>query len=179
MPQSANETPLSSFPLLRRWATLALAASLLALSLAVAAADSWFTFIGDPVDPRADTLQILAASVTAIPGGRAVEIRANLAQEGQAPATPAAGFATHVATDAGAALPYRSFTAELHIDCALGTARVRRSVLFAGPLWTGAEQRMDYREDNMPPLLFRPSGRPDPVPRLVLAGCGFASVKTR
>jgi hypothetical protein len=176
MPQSANETPLSSFPPLRRRATPALAASLLASSLAVAGADSWFTFIGDPVDPRADTLQILAASVTAIPGGRAVEIRANLAQEGLA---PAAGFATNVAADTGAALPYRSFTAELHIDCALGTARVRRSVLFAGPLWTGAEQRMDYREDNMPPLLFRPSGRPDPVARLVLAGCGFASVKTR
>lgn len=142
----------------------------------MAAADSWFTFIGDPVDPRADTLQILAVSVTAIPGGRAVEIRANLAQEGQA---QVAGFASNVAADARPTAPYRSFTAELHIDCAAGSARVRRGVLFAGPLWTGAEHAMDYREDNMPPLVFRPQGRPDPVPRLVLAGCGFASVKTR
>ena len=155
---SPQKRPLNALHFLR--------ACWLAAPLAVAAADSWFTFIGDPVDPRADTLQILAVSVTAIPGGRAVEIRANLAQEG-------------LAADAQPAVAYRSFTAELHIDCTAGAARVRRGVLFAGPLWTGAEHAMDYREDSMPPLVFRPQGRPDPVPRLVLAGCGFASVKTR
>ena len=165
---SSQKRPLNALHFLR--------ACWLAAPLTVAAADSWFTFIGDPVDPRADTLQILAASVVAIPGGRAVEIRASLSQENQ---TQTAGFAANLAADARPAPPYRSFTAELHIDCTLGTARVRRGVLFAGPLWTGAEQPMDYHEANMPTLVFAPKGRPDPVPRLVLAGCSFASGKTR
>jgi hypothetical protein len=140
----------------------------LALSLGAApalAADSWFTFIGDPVDPRADTLQIEAASVAPIAAGRSVAVRANLAQESRDIPAPDG-------------LPYRSFTALLHIDCAQGAARVRRAAFFSGPLWTGAERPAEYEED-MPALALRPQARPDTVARLVLAGCGFASVKAR
>ena len=151
--------------LTRGWTWSALC---LALPLAAApalAADSWFTFIGDPFDPRADTVQIEAASVAPIAAGRSVAVRANLAQESRDIPAPEG-------------LPYRSFTALLHIDCAQGTARVRRAAFFSGPLWTGAERLADY-EDNMPPLALRTQAKSDTVARLVLAGCGFASVKAR
>jgi hypothetical protein len=130
---------------------------------AAAAGDSWFTFVGDPVDPQADTLQIRADSVAAIPGGRSVEVRANLARE--APASDGQG--------------QRSFTALVVIDCARSTARLQHGTLFSGPLWTGSARALEHREEDMPALVFHIPAGQDPVQRLVLAGCGFASVQSR
>lgn len=137
---------------------LALATTLLLCAAAAARAEpSWLTVAGDAADPRADTVEVDAASAVAFDTMRLVRLRANRAS-------------TRMAGDGK---PYRSYISHVMIDCEEKTAWHRSISLFTDPLWRGQQRLVEYKEGDDRNLAFAdmPS---DPKGRVIRAACAIA-----
>ena len=142
-----------------------LATALLCLAAGVCtAADrlTWLTVVGDAQDASADTVQIEPESVVVFSSLRTIRIRVSRGRE-------RSGYDNR---------PYRSYIASVQIDCPHESASFRQIQLFLGPLWTRDSRVLNYREADMPPMVFRDI-QPNPSSRIVQAACSIERVQTR
>ncbi len=136
---------------------LALATTLLCAAAAARAEPSWLTVAGDPADPRADTVEVDAASAVAFDTMRLVRLRANRSS----------------ARMAGDGKPYRSYISHVMIDCEQKAAWHRSISLFTDPLWKGQLRIVEYKEGDDRNLAFAEM-QSDPRGRLIKAACAIA-----
>ena len=130
------------------WAGLAWGASAQAQS-------NWFTVVGNPADPAADTVQVEPVAVRTEGGMKTMSLRVSRA----GPRRNWEG------------VPYRSYESEVAFDCRTRRADYRRASFYAEPLWQGTPHRTtDYTNDPKP-MLFRDMA-PNPTRRIVRAACG-------
>jgi hypothetical protein len=143
------------------WSHAALAC-LLAAGAGNAHAQSWFTVLGDIGDTSVDTVQVAPDTVAAFADLRAMTIRTSRGRL-------RTGFD-------GAS--YRSYVAQVHVDCDSRIARFKQLDLFAAPMWTGARREFRYADAEMPRMVFKDM-QPNPVERIVQAACTVQNVQTR
>ena len=139
-------------------ALLCLAAS------AAAAADrlTWLTVVGDSASAASDSVQIEPESVVVFASLRTIRIRVSRSHE-------RTGYDDR---------PYRSYIASVQIDCSNLSASFRQIQLFMGPRWSGDSRILNYREADMPPMVFR-DFQPNPTSRIVQAACSIDRVQTK
>ena len=142
-------------------AAFAAALCLLAAPPATAAGPVWLTVLGDPLDPKADTVQVDVTSAVAFDNSRLVRLRANRGELRQA----------------RDGTMFRSYTSEVLIDCLAKTARHRSQVLYDSPLWTGAAHQLTYRDDDVRTVAFR-GMEANPKDRIIRAACSIELVES-
>ncbi|RZL67062.1 MAG: hypothetical protein EOP77_05985 [Variovorax sp.] len=141
------------------------AVALLCLAAGVAAAAdrlTWLTVVGDSGSATSDSVQIEPESMMVFSGLRTIRIRVSRAHE-------RTGYDDR---------PYRSYIASVQIDCSNLSANFRQLELFRGPLWTGDARVLNYREADMPLMVFR-DVQPNPTSRIVQAACSIERVQTK
>lgn len=144
------------------------AAALLCLAALAAAGASaterttWLTVVGDVADASSDTVQIEPESVVVFSSLRTIRIRVSRGHE-------RTGYDDR---------PYRSYIASVQIDCSNLSASFRQIQLFQGPHWSRDSRVLNYREADMPPMVFRDI-QPNPSARIVQAACSIDRVQTR
>jgi hypothetical protein len=113
----------------------------------------WFTVVGDPSNPDADTIQIDPVARSSA-GLRVMEIRTSrsnvrTSQEGVA---------------------FRSYEALVEFDCDKATARFLQSQFFDEPLWQRPSRLVQFRADQTRPMDFKLL-EPNPRDRVIRAAC--------
>lgn len=121
---------------------------------ATAHAIDWFTVVGDPADPRADTIQIDPVARRTDGPLRTMGIRVSRSVE---------------RTSAGGVV-FRSYEGTVEFDCSRGTARFERTQFFAEPLWRKPGPVVDFPRDDPRPMAFR-LFEPNPNERVIRAAC--------
>ena len=145
-----------------RWALVAAFSAIAAFAQPVAAADPvWLTVLGDPLDAKADTVQVDVTSAVAFDNSRLVRLRANRGELRQAQD----------------GTMFRSYTSQVLIDCLAKTARHRSQVLYEAPLWTGTTHELTYRDDDVRTLAFR-GMEANPKDRIIRAACSIELVES-
>lgn len=160
---AAMSTRVSSLPSLPNLGIAALVAALclLAAPPAKAAGPVWLTVLGDPLDPKAETVQVDVTSAVAFDDSRLVRLRANRGEP-------------RVARDGTV---FRSYSSQVLIDCLARTARHRSQVLYEAPLWTGTAHELTYRDDDVRTLAFR-GMEANPKDRIIRAACSIELVES-
>lgn len=120
----------------------------------VAHAIDWFTVVGDPADPRADTVQIDPVVRRADGPLRTMGIRVSRSME----------------RTSGGGVVFRSYEGTVEFDCARHTARFERTQFFSEPLWRNPGPVVDFPRDNPRPMAFR-LFEPNPRERVIRAAC--------
>lgn len=118
----------------------------------------WFTVVGDPADPTADTIQLNPIAVSFDGMKRTMELRISRSAE-------------RVSTDG---VRFRSFQGQVEFDCKERTARFVQSQFFAEPLWTSPGKALTYPASQVRPMDFR-RFEPNPKERVIRAACKGAS----
>ena len=130
----------------------------LVLSTSAHAQSNWFTVVGNPTDPAADTVEVDPVAIRVEGDSKTMNVRVSRAQ-------PRRNWE---------GVPYRSYESEVTFDCRARRADYRRASFYAEPLWQGTSHRTtDYTNDPRP-MLFRDM-KPNPTGRLVRAACGPAA----
>ena len=133
---------------LRAWAIWAV------FSLAQAAPTPWLTVVGNPDDPRADTIQVNPLFIMKDGPQRVMEVRVSRSME-------------RTSMDG---IRFRSFQGLVAFDCQARVARFVSSQFYNAPLWRDPGARMDYPESRWRPVEFR-GFSPNPRDRVVQAAC--------
>ena len=134
---------------------LVLGIALVCASSAGAQGPSWFTVVGDPGDPRVDTVEVDAASAVAFESMRLVRLRVNRAH-------PRTGYDGQ---------PYQSYQSTAAVDCAGMRAWHRSLSLYGEPLWRGPARALESREGAEGyPVAFAEMAS-NPRERLLRAAC--------
>jgi hypothetical protein len=145
-----------------RWALVAAFSAIAAFAQPVAAADPvWLTVLGDPLDAKADTVQVDVTSAVAFDNSRLVRIRANRTER-------------RVASDGAF---FRSYTSLVLIDCSARTARHRSQVLYEAPLWGGPSRALTYADDDVRTMAFKGMDA-NPKDRIIRAACSIDLVES-
>jgi hypothetical protein len=145
-----------------RWALVAALSVIAAFARPAAAAEPvWLTVLGDPLDAKADTVQVDVTSAVAFDNSRLVRIRANRAER-------------RVASDGAF---FRSYTSQVLIDCSARTARHRSQVLYEAPLWSGASRALTYADDDVRTMAFKGMDA-NPKDRIIRAACSIDLVES-
>jgi hypothetical protein len=118
------------------------------------AASTWFTVVGDPADPKIDTIQV--DPVDHDQNRKTLRVRASRA-------TVRTGYDE---------LPYRSYDASVLMDCQAKTARFLTIAYYVQPLWQGTpRETVDFSKGSSRNMVFR-GVEPNPHLRIVQAACG-------
>lgn len=127
------------------------------MSTLVQAQTPWFTVIGNPADPVADTVQVDPLAARSHSDVRLMGVRVSRASQRRN----------------WEGLPYRSYMAEVAFDCRAGRAEYRRVSFHAQPLWQGPVLKdVDYQKAPKPMNFLGIS--PNPTTRIVRAACRAA-----
>lgn len=130
-----------------------LSLSLIATACLAHADTRWFTVTGDAQDDAAETVQVDPVARTAAP--HRMQVRVSRAEP-------------RISWDG---IPYRSFTADVQVDCAAGRARYASIAYHLQPRWQGPVHReVDYRSGEPRWMEFRDM-KPNPMRRIVAAAC--------
>lgn len=122
---------------------------------------TWFTIVGNPVDPAADTIQVEVASIQGDDALRTAKIRVSRA---------------NVRLSPWAKVEFRSFVALTQFDCKARTARYLATDFHRQPLWQGTPfHSVTYPRDVVATMRFRDVD-PNPAERIVRAACELRSV---
>jgi hypothetical protein len=123
----------------------------------------WLTLVGDATVAAADTVQVEPVTFNRAGALRTVHLRVSRAAERKS-------------WDGDA---YRSYNAEVLIDCAVRTGRYLSIEFFAQPLWQGEPHgKKLYAKREIRPMLFRDI-EPNPSQRLIRAACQTENVQAR
>ncbi|MGA0569701.1 surface-adhesin E family protein [Variovorax sp. VNK109] len=124
---------------------------------AASAEPTWLVIVGNPEDPIADTVLVDAASIrTEADGSRQLVIRVNRASTRRSPITGQV---------------FRSYSAEVEIDCRTKVGLFKRVDYFDGPLWKGHSFSSDVSQINPRSHLAFRGMQPNPAPRIIRAAC--------
>lgn len=131
----------------------------LILALAVAAGPAiaevpWFTIVGDPEDPTAETIQINPVAISENGATRLMELRISRSHE----------------RSSQDRVRFRSFRGFVEFNCEAMTARFVRSQFFHAPLWTDPGPELTYPANTIRPMEFR-RFEPNPRDRVIRAAC--------
>lgn len=124
------------------------------VTVAQAAPTPWLTVAGDPVDPRADTIQMNPLFIMKDGPRRIMEVRVSRSQ----PRTSTDG------------IRFRSFHGLIEFDCDARVARFVSSQFFHAPLWRDPGKKLDFPESAWRPVEFR-GFEPNPRDKVVQAAC--------
>lgn len=141
----------------------------LAVSLAAALAaplcgaqQVWFSVVGDPADPAADTIQVDPASVRINGNVRTIDLRMSF---GEARTTPDG-------------IRFRSVWSMAEVDCSSASARYLKSRFYLEPAWRGEPYQVrEYKPDEVREVAFR-RVVPNPRERIIRATCSVAPAST-
>jgi hypothetical protein len=123
----------------------------------------WLSLVGDATDAKEDAVQVDPVTLNRAGALRMVRIRVSRATERES-------------WDGEA---YRSYNAEVQIDCAAGTGRYLSIEFFAQPFWQGdAHGKTLYAKREIRPMLFRDMD-PNPTQRLIRAACQTENVQAK
>jgi hypothetical protein len=118
------------------------------------AATTWFTVVGNPGDPKADTVEVDPVAITSAGGVKNMYMRVNRSKQ-------------RFNWDK---LPYRSYEARIAFDCNTKKGDYMIATFYPEPLWTGLPViTTDYSRAPKPLLLL--DMEPNPVERIVRAAC--------
>lgn len=127
---------------------------------AVRAETAWFTVLGDPGNPAADTVEVDPTPVAVSAGVRTLRVRSNRSAQ----RTSQDGVA------------YRSYRAEVLFDCINKSAKYVSIDFYLQPLWKGEPYQVSlYTKEDPRWMQFRDI-EPNPTRRIVRAVCESASV---
>ena len=119
-----------------------------------AAQRNWFTVSGDTGQPGVDTVQVDPSALKLDGDVRTMPVRVSRAQERRN----------------WDEVPYRSYEAQVVIDCRSRKAHYLESTFYLEPLWRGNPHMVtDYRQKPQP-MLFR-GMTPNPTDRIIRAAC--------
>ena len=124
------------------------------LAWAARAEVPWFTIVGNPADPNADTIQMNPVAVSREGAKVVMEIRVSRSVE----------------RTSGDGVTFRSFQGEVGFDCSQRTARFLRSQFFTQPLWKSPVQELRYPAGKVRPMEFRLFD-PNPRDSVIKAAC--------
>lgn len=124
---------------------------------ALAEQPQWFTIVGDPHDPMADTVQVDVARAVAFDTARLVRLRVSRS-------------AARMGYDGR---PYQSYYSTAVVNCDAQTAWHRSLSLFSHPLWRGSMRIARYEERDGKHLVFADMPH-NPTGRLIKAACAIA-----
>jgi hypothetical protein len=123
----------------------------------------WLSIVGDPMDAAVDTVQVDPVTFNRAGALRTVRVRVNRATERKS-------WDGEV---------YRSYNAEVQIDCGARTGRYLSIEFFAQTLWQGEPHgKTLYSKSEIRPMLFRDMN-PNPTQRLIRAACQTDNVRAR
>lgn len=123
----------------------------------------WLTVVGDAMDPVVDTVQVDPVTFNRAGTQRTVRIRVSRATE-------------RTSWDGEV---YRSYNAEVLIDCGVRTGRYASIEFYAQPLWQGEPHgKTHYSKKEVRPMLFRDMD-PNPTQRLIRAACQTENVRAK
>ncbi len=115
----------------------------------------WLAITGDARDPTAETVEVDPATISRQGATRTIRVRVSRAKE-------------RTSWDG---VPYRSYTAEVLIDCAQLKARYQQIEFFALPVWQGeSSQQTTFQPSEVRPMLFRDMA-PNPTQQIIRAAC--------
>lgn len=125
--------------------------------------NQWLSVVGDTTDGAADTVQVDPVTFNRDGALRAVRVRVSRARE-------------RTSWDG---VLYRSYVAEVLIDCVARTGRYASIEFFGQPLWEGEPHgKTTYSKREIRPMLFRDM-EPNPTARLIRAACQSENVKSQ
>lgn len=129
---------------------------LLALAAASALAQqTWFTVTGNPQDAQVNTIEVDPIPVSVSGEQRTMRVRVSRSNQ-------------RINWEG---LPYRSYVAQVQIDCDKKTARYQSITFYMRPLWAGAPHNTtDYTRGPVRWMEFRQVD-PNPVTRILRAAC--------
>lgn len=114
---------------------------------------TWLTVVGEPTDPRVDTIQV--DPVDRDQNRKTLRVRASRS-------TVRTGYDEQ---------PYRSYQATVLLDCAAKTARFLTIDYFLEPLWRGTPRgTVDFSRGAARSMVFR-GVEPNPHERIMNAAC--------
>ena len=122
--------------------------------VSAAGATEWFTVVGDPNDPRANTIQIDPIVRKADGPLRSMGLRVSRSM---------------LRTSAGG-VTFRSYDATVEFDCDKLTVRFVRSQFYDEPLWNKPGPLRNYPPTDVRPVEFRQI-EPNPRDRVIRAAC--------
>ncbi|MDM0043388.1 hypothetical protein QTH91_02740 [Variovorax dokdonensis] len=121
-------------------------------------APAWFTVAGDAFKPQAETVQVDLSAIQLDGDSKTLNLRVNRANERQN----------------WEGEPYRSYLAQVRVDCRANRAHYLQVDFYRRPLWEGEVQtRRDYRA-KPPPMEFK-GMEPNPTERIIRAACRAAA----
>lgn len=115
---------------------------------------AWLTMVGNPQEPKIDTVQVDAMSIMGVGDLKLIKLRASR----QSVRTSPLG------------IQFRSFEAIGEIDCISRTARYVRTTFFGSPLWQSPIKTVDYGSERLSVMAFR-GIEPNPTEKIVRAAC--------
>ena len=124
------------------------------VSPVLASTTEWFTIVGDPRDPHADTIQMDPVARKAEGALRVMGLRVSRSM---------------VRTSSGGA-SFRSYEGTVEFDCDKLSARFVRSQFYDEPLWKSPGALVDFPPSSDRPMAFR-LFEPNPRERVIRAAC--------
>ncbi|RZJ24166.1 MAG: hypothetical protein EOO54_10285 [Haliea sp.] len=133
--------------------------ALLALALGATAAfaqgaQTWFTVLGDPDDPLANTIQVNPVPLSIEGEQRTMKVRVNRSAQRRN----------------WDGLPYRSYESVVLFNCVNHTARYLAADFYLEPGWKGDVVRATYPQEPIRAMAFR-DVEPNPTLRIMRAAC--------
>jgi hypothetical protein len=129
---------------------------LLALSLpALGAEAEWLTIVGDPDNPRENTVQVDPVPLSVSGENRTLRVRLSRSSQ-------------RVNPDG---VPYRSFESTVLFDCATNTARYLETRFYDRPGWSGEVSKVLAYPDHPPRAMLFRDLEPNPSQRIIHAAC--------
>jgi hypothetical protein len=130
---------------------------------AASAQTQWLSLVGDATEAMEDTVQVEPVTLNRVGNLRTVRIRVSRGTE-------------RTSWDGEV---YRSYNAEVLIDCVAKTGRYLSIEFFVQPLWQGElHGKAVYSKREIRPMLFRDM-EPNPTQRLIRAACQSENVQAK
>jgi hypothetical protein len=126
---------------------------------AASGAPMWFTVMGDPAEPSANTIQVDPVDMESQPRTKRVRVsRSTLRTSWDG-------------------VPYRSYTSAVVFDCEKRKARYLQLTYYDAPRWQGAPSKtVDYTTGTPRWMEFR-DVTPNPTQRIIHAACPAAATR--
>ncbi|MEJ8849438.1 surface-adhesin E family protein [Variovorax rhizosphaerae] len=118
------------------------------------AATTWFTVVGDPSDPKVDTVEVDPVAITTAGGVKNMYMRVNRSKQ-------------RFNWDK---LPYRSYEARIAFDCNAKKGDYMVATFYPEPRWTGLPVITTDYTSAPKPLELRDM-EPNPTERIIRAAC--------
>lgn len=137
--------------------------SAIIFSVSSHAENSWFNLVGDATNPAVNTVDVDPTPVSVTGDLHAMRLRVSRSEQ----RTNRDGVV------------YRSYVAQVVVDCAMNTARYETIRFYSEPIWSGEPYKvLTYSKDGKEPgsLMTLLGITPNPTQRIIHAVCQSRSV---